>query len=93
MSMAITAATVGTIGAVTSLGVTAYSLAGGGQPQYPNEAASSAQMAQTNANLLPIQRGMAAAAQTGGQYTFSLPQGASTSSLGIQSTGQKGVTH
>ncbi|HEV2320288.1 MAG TPA: hypothetical protein VGV18_11090 [Verrucomicrobiae bacterium] len=88
MSMAITAATVGTIGAVTSLGVTAYSLAGGNQPQYPNEAASSAQMAQTNAALLPIQRGMAAAAQTGGQYTFSLPQGASAASLGIKTTGQ-----
>lgn len=63
------------------------SLAGVGQPQYPNEAASSAQMAQTNAALLPLQRGMQAAATTGGKYTFQLPQGASPGSLGIQTTG------
>jgi hypothetical protein len=88
MSFATTAAIVGTIGGVASLGATAYSLSGAGQPQAPNEAASSAQMAQTTANLLPIQRGLAAAAQTGGSYTFNLPQGASASSLGIQSTGQ-----
>jgi hypothetical protein len=87
MSFATTAAIVGTVGAVGSLAATGYALAGGNQPQYPNETASSAQMARTNAALLPIQRGMAAAAQTGGQYTFSLPQGASASSLGIQTTG------
>ncbi|HEV2456380.1 MAG TPA: hypothetical protein VGY98_19105 [Verrucomicrobiae bacterium] len=87
MSFATTAAIVGTVGAVGSLAATGYALAGGNQPQYPNEAASSAQMAQTTANLLPIQRGMAAAAQTGGQYTFSLPQGASAAGLGIQNTG------
>ncbi len=88
MALATIAAIVGTVGAVSSLGATAYSLSGAGQPQYPNEAASSAQMAQTTANLLPIQRGMAAAAQTGGSYTFNLPQGASASSLGIQAQGQ-----
>jgi hypothetical protein len=45
-------------------------------------------MAQTNAALLPLQRGLAAAAQSGGSYTFNLPQGASAPSLGIQATGQ-----
>ncbi len=88
MSFATTAAIVGTVGAVGGLASTAYGLAGGNQPQYPNEAASSAEMAQTNAALLPLQRGMQAAATTGGQYTFSLPQGASPASLGIQTTGQ-----
>ena len=87
MSFATTATVIGFVGAAAGLGETAYSLAGGNQPQYPNEAASSAQMAQTNAALLPVQRGMAAAAQTGGQYTFSLPRGASASNLGIQQTG------
>jgi hypothetical protein len=84
MSFATTAAIVGTVGAVGSLAATGYALAGGSQPQAPNEAASSAQMANTDAALLPIQRGMTAAAQTGGSYTFSLPQGTSAASLGIQ---------
>lgn len=88
MSFAVTGAVIGTVGAVAGLAETGYALAGGNQPQYPNETASSAQMAQTNAALLPIQRGMAAAAQTGGQYTFSLPQGASAGSLGINANGQ-----
>jgi hypothetical protein len=35
---------VGTIGAAAGLGETAYSLAGGNQPQYPNESASSARL-------------------------------------------------
>ena len=87
MAWVTTAAIVGTIGAVGGLAETGYALSGAGQPQYPNEAASSAQMAQTNAALLPLQRGMAAAAQTGGAYTFSVPQGASAASLGIQSAG------
>jgi hypothetical protein len=87
MSFATTATVIGVVGAVGGLAETGYALAGGNQPQYPNEAASSAQMAQTNAALLPIQRGMAAAAQTGGSYTFNLPQGASASSLGIQNIG------
>jgi len=82
---------VGLVGAGTALATTGASvglaLSGAGQPQYPNESASSAQMADTEANLLPIQRGMAAAAQTGGSYTFNLPAGASPGSLGIQTTG------
>ncbi|HTV41607.1 MAG TPA: hypothetical protein VMF08_13580 [Candidatus Sulfotelmatobacter sp.] len=87
MALGTIAAIVGIVGAASSLGATAYSLSGAGQPQYPNEEASSAQMAQTNAALLPIQRGMAAAAQTGGSYTFNLPAGTSAASLGIQPTG------
>ncbi|HXC35825.1 MAG TPA: hypothetical protein VNV43_08115 [Candidatus Acidoferrales bacterium] len=87
MSFATTATIIGVVGAAGSLAETGYALAGGNQPQYPNEAASSAQMAQTNAALLPIQRGLAAAAQTGGKYTFNLPQGASAASLGIQNIG------
>jgi hypothetical protein len=87
MSFATTATVIGVVGAAGGLAETGYSLAGGNQPQYPNEAASSAQMAQTNAALLPLQRGMAAAAQSGGSYTFNLPQGASAPSLGIQTTG------
>lgn len=87
MSFATTATVIGVVGATAGLASTGYALAGGNQPQYPNESASSAQMAQTTANLLPIQRGMAAAAQTGGAYTFNLPQGASAASLGIKTTG------
>jgi hypothetical protein len=78
---------IGAVGATAGLAETGYALAGGNQPQYPNEAASSAQMANTTAALLPIQRGMAAAAQSGGNYTFNLPQGASASALGIQQSG------
>jgi hypothetical protein len=75
-------------GLALTAGTTAYSIySAANQPQPPNEAASSAQMAQTNAALLPLQRGMAAAAQTGGAYTFNLPQGASASRLGIQTAG------
>jgi hypothetical protein len=87
MSFATTATVIGAVGATAGLAETGYALAGGNQPQYPNEAASSAQMADTTAALLPIQRGMAAAAQSGGNYTFSLPQGASASTLGIQESG------
>lgn len=87
MSFATTATIIGVVGAAGGLAETGYALAGGNQPQYPNEAATSAQMAQTNASLLPIQRGLAAAAQTGGSYTFNLPKGASTANLGIQTTG------
>src|SRR5215469_795528 len=86
--MAWVATVIGGIGLAGSLAETGYALSGANQPQAPNEAASSAQMAQTTANLLPIQRGLAAAAQTGGKYTFNLPQGASAGSLGIQNTGQ-----
>ena len=42
----------------------------GGQPQYPNTAASSAQMAETEAELLPIERQMQAEAQLGGTVTL-----------------------
>ena len=44
---------VGTVGTLVGVGGTIASAVQGG-PQYPNEAASSAQMAQTEAALLPL---------------------------------------
>lgn len=41
----------------------------------PNLGAASQQLSNTEAGLLPIQRGMASAAAEGGQYTFSPPPG------------------
>ena len=68
------------IGAI-GLGTTIASAVSGG-PQYPNSAASSAQMADVEAQLLPMERQMAAEAQLGGtavlpgytQQTYSADQ-------------------
>lgn len=75
--------------AVTAAG-TGYAISGAGNPTYstPNLASSSRQLSDTEAQLLPIERGLAAAAQGGGEYKFSLPQGVDESRLGIATTGQ-----
>src|ERR1700757_4159140 len=72
-------------GTATSLAMSATS-----QPQQPNLSSSSRELSDTNAALLPLQRGMTAAMQSGGDYTFSLPQGVDASSMGIATTGQGG---
>lgn len=64
-------------GLALAVGTTAYSAAN--QPTAPNLASSSRQLSDAQAKLLPIQRGMAAAAQSGGKYTFSLPPGVNPS--------------
>ena len=65
-----TVATVVGIGAgLTGIGGTIYSATQSG-PQYPNEAASSAQMAETEAALLPYEREMQAQAELGGTATL-----------------------
>ena len=61
---------------------------GAGQPVQPNLAASSQALSNANAQLLPLQRGFEAAQQTGGDYSFSLPQGFAPAQMGIATTGQ-----
>jgi hypothetical protein len=74
--------------AVASLGTSVgMAAAGVGQPTQPDLSSSSRQLSNTNAALLPLQRGLTAAQQTGGSYTFSLPSGVNASSLGISETG------
>lgn len=68
-------AAIGIAGIAISAGATAYGLSGAGQPTQPNLASSSKQLSDTEAQLLPIQRGIQAAAQEGGDYSFSLPPG------------------
>ena len=85
MSFATTAAVIGATTAVAGLGMSAYQMAS--QPQEPDLASSSRQLSDVNAAILPIQRGLTAAAQSGGNYTFSLPAGVDPSSLGIATTG------
>lgn len=71
VGLAITAASVG------------YGMSGAGQPTQPNLAASSKEMSDLMASFLPIERGMAAAAQMGSSYTFSLPEGVDASTYGF----------
>src|SRR5689334_2025600 len=59
-------AAIGVTLAAISTGVGAASAAGAFSPSQPNLAASSAQMAQTEAELLPIIRAMQAQAEIGG---------------------------
>ena len=68
--------------AVAGIG-TGLSASGVGQPTQPNLAASSKELSDTNAAILPIQRGLTAAAQSGTDYTFSLPSGTDASSFGV----------
>ena len=59
-----------------SVGMSIYgAVSAPGAPQYPDQAASAAELTNVNARLLPIQRGMAAAQQTGGKYSFWSPVG------------------
>lgn len=61
------------------------------QPTYgtpTNPAASSKAISDAQAALLPIQRGMAAAAQEGGKFTFSLPPGVDPSAFGFPTGNQ-----
>jgi hypothetical protein len=61
---------VGVVGAGISGGMAA---SGAGQPTQPNLAASSAQLANAQAELLPIQRALEAAAQQGTSTTVNMP--------------------
>lgn len=60
---------------VVSVGVGAgMSASGAGQPNQPNLAASSAQLANMQAELLPMQRALEAAAQQGTSVTVNVPK-------------------
>lgn len=76
---------VASIGISAGLAVSQANAAAGAQP---NLTASSAALSNTNAKLLPVQRGLSAALQSGGDYTFSLPKGVGAQGLGIKTTGQ-----
>ena len=71
MSFLTTAAVVGTVTAVAG---TAYMLSGAGNPDQPDLAASSAELANANAQLLPIRRALEAAAQQGKSVTVTVPE-------------------
>lgn len=59
---------------VVSIGVSGgLAASGAGQPNQPNLAASSAQLANIQAELLPIQRALEAAAQQGTSVTVNMP--------------------
>lgn len=62
------------------------SLAGVGQATQPDLQSSSRALSDTNAALLPIQRGMEAAMQSGDDYNFRLPDGFDASSFGVKPT-------
>jgi len=70
---------VAAMGTSAGIAVASNNAAAGAQP---NLTASSAAMSDTNAAILPIQRGMTAAQQMGGEYTFSLPDGSMSQQLG-----------
>jgi len=72
-------AVVSAIAVAASVGEFAYTQAN--QPKAPNLAASSAAMADLQAQLLPVVRGMQAAAETGGE---SLKPGFTTSTVGAE---------
>lgn len=61
------------VGAVVAVAGTSYELSGAGNPSYPNTAASSAELANTNAKLLPLRRQLEAAAQQGTSTTVTIP--------------------
>ncbi|HEX7653604.1 MAG TPA: hypothetical protein VF607_08860, partial [Verrucomicrobiae bacterium] len=81
MSVVSIAAVVGIAATGASVGMSA---AGVGQPTQPNLSSSSQLLANTNAALLPLQRGFEAAQQLGQDYTFSLPQGVTAKNFGVQ---------
>lgn len=76
---------------ITSLALTGISMgmsaAGVGQPKQPDMGSSSKALSDTKAGLLPFQRGLEAAAKSGGDYKFTLPPGTSEAALGITTTG------
>ena len=74
-----TAAVIGGLALAASISEFAYTQAN--QPTAPNLAASSAAMADLQAQLLPVVRGMQAAAETGGE---SLKPGFTTSTVGAE---------
>lgn len=82
MSFAITAAVAGVAVAGAGIGLSA---SGAMNPTYgtTNVASSSRELSNAQANLLPIQRALAAAAQTGGDYTFQLPPGVNAADYGF----------
>lgn len=83
------------VGAATAVAGTAYAISGAGNPNYPatpNLASSSAALSKAQAQLLPLQRGIAAAAQEGGKYTFSLPTGVNGAAYGFNDLPQGSTT-
>jgi hypothetical protein len=77
----------------TSAGMAA---SGAGQPNQPNLAASSAELANVQAELLPIQRALEAAAQQGTSVTVNMPAHTSTTQVawvpGTPTTNSRGET-
>ena len=69
-----TMAWIGVTGLALSAGGMAYGMSGAGKPQQPNLSASSAQLSNVEADMLPIQRQLEAAAQAGEATTVNLPQ-------------------
>lgn len=70
--------------AITAVGVGAsiYSIASApGAPQQPNLAASSQALSDAQASMLPVERGLANAAQAGSSFTFTPPPGFDMSEL------------
>jgi hypothetical protein len=59
----------------TALSIGANFAASSSAPKAPDAAASSAALAAQNAHLLPLQRGLQAAQQTGGDFSYTLPKG------------------
>lgn len=58
----------------------------------PNLASSSRELSNAEASLLPLQRGMEAAAQKGGKFTFQLPAGVDGSTYGFNNLPQGQTT-
>ena len=70
MSMVAVAASVAAAAAASSAG---YAMSGAGEPSQPNLAASSAQLANIEAEMLPIERQLTAAANQGTSTTVAMP--------------------
>jgi hypothetical protein len=76
-------------GLAVGVGATAYGIATAPkQPNAPDAGSSSAIASASAAMLLPIQRGMEAAYQTGGKFTYTVPDGLTGTLLG-----EPGTTH
>lgn len=74
MTMAAVGITVAAVGAATGLAGLGYQLSGAGMPDQPDLGRSSAELANVNAKLLPIQRALEAAAQQGKKVSVNVPE-------------------
>lgn len=73
------------VSAAAALAMTGYELSGAGNPSYPNAQASSARLSNAQAEMLPLQRALQAAAQQGKSITLNLPQHQTTQTLAFVS--------